>query len=158
MDVSIRVAEERDSGAACEVLRCTITECCTLDHRDDQVILEAWLANKTPENVRSWFNDASSYAVVAEAARGITGVAKMENTGEITLCYIIPEVRFAGVGEALLAELESRGHTLGLRELRLISTKTAHAFYLRNGFETSGPPDSSFAVEGFPMVKVLGMP
>jgi N-acetylglutamate synthase-like GNAT family acetyltransferase len=138
------------------VLRRSITECCAEDHRKDQGMLASWLANKTPENVRKWFSDASSYAVVSEAAGDIVGVAKVENSGEVTLCYILPEVHFTGVGKALLAELESKGRALGLRELRLFSTKTAYAFYLRNGFESSGPPDSSFGVEGFPMFKALG--
>ena len=156
MDALIRVAEERDAEAACQVLRRSITECCLEDHGGDQSLLEPWLANKTPENVREWLNDPSTYAVVAEADGVIVGLAMLLESGEITLCYIVPEVRFSGVGKALLAQLELDGWKRGLGELRLHSTKTARAFYTRNGFEYSGSPESWCGLECYPMVKTLG--
>lgn len=156
MDVLLRVAEERDAEAACAVLRRSITECCSEDHGDDQGRLEPWLANKTPENVREWIGAPSNHAVVAEVDGDIVGVAMMHESGEITLCYLVPEVRFTGKGKALLAELESRARQLELGELRLHSTKTARAFYARNGFVSSGAPDLWHEMECYPMVKYLG--
>jgi len=156
MDVLLRVAEERDAEAACKALRRSITECCSEDHGDDPGLLEPWLANKTPENVQEWVGAPSNHAVVAEAAGDIVGVAMMHESGEITLCYLVPEVRFTGIGKALLAELESRARQLELGELRLHSTKTARAFYARNGFESCGTPDLWHGIECYPMVKYLG--
>jgi GNAT superfamily N-acetyltransferase len=151
----VRVAEERDAEAACHVLRRSITECCSEDHGNDPSRLVPWLSNKTPENLRQWISSANNYAVVAEAGCDIVGVAMMRNSGEITLCYLLPEVRFTGVGRALLAALESKGRELGLREVRLESTKTARQFYLRNGFTPSGASSSCKDIECFPMIKSL---
>lgn len=151
----LRVAEEGDAAAACEVLRRSITECCGDDHGNDQARLAAWLSNKTPENVREWITAQDNHAIVAEVDGAIVGVAMMRQSGEITLCYLVPEVRFTGAGKALLAKLESKGRQLGLPALTLYSTKTARAFYIRNGFQSSGAPDSSYGIESYPMVKTL---
>ena len=156
MNALIRPAEEQDADVACEVLLRSITECCSEDHADDPIRLAPWLENKTPENLRHWIGDPGSHAFVAEADGGIVGVGMMLSTGEITLCYLVPEVRFTGVGKALLAELESKARELGLRQLSLNSTQTASAFYIRNGFEPAGTADSWHGIECYPMVKVLG--
>ena len=156
MDAELRVAKERDAEAACEVLRRSIMECCTEDHLNDQARLEPWLSNKTPDNVRQWIRTQGSYAIVAEVDGAVVGVAMMLESGDITLCYLVPEVRFTGVGKALLAELESKAFQLGLPALTLNSTKTAHAFYIRNGFESSGAPSFWHGIDCYPMVKALG--
>lgn len=151
----IRVATEADVIAACNVLRRSISECCIEDHQNDEARLAPWLSNKTPENVLAWINEPSNTTLVAEVDGEIVGFAAMTDSGEISLCYILPEVRYTGVGKALLAGLESRARELGLPEARLNSTKTAHAFYLRNGFESSGPADSWHGVSCYPMTKKL---
>ena len=156
MDVQIRVAQESDAAGACEVLRRSITECCTKDHGNDQTLLSPWLENKTPENLRQWIGAPGSYGLVAEIQGEIVGVAMMLDSGEVTLCYLIPEVLHKGVGKALLGELESKGRALGLRELRLNSTKTAFDFYSRNGFKSSGAQSMWHGIGCYPMAKVLG--
>lgn len=77
-------------------------------------------------------------------------------TGEVTLCYVAPSVRFNGVGKALLAALEDQAARAGVEALRLDSTRTAKAFYLRNGFVAEGPPVLAFGIENQPMRKELG--
>lgn len=52
--MEIRRATPEDAEAACQVLRRSITELCIADHQGDAQSLAAWLANKTPENVRRW--------------------------------------------------------------------------------------------------------
>lgn len=156
MHAHVRVAREEDAEAACAVLRRSITECCAADHSDDPARLAPWLENKTTENVRQWIADPGSYAIVAEASGNIIGVAAMFVSGEVTLCYLVPEARFTGVGKALLAELESQAKALGLSKLRLKSTKTAHSFYLRNGFTDSGLSATWHGIGCTPMIKALG--
>jgi N-acetylglutamate synthase-like GNAT family acetyltransferase len=47
------------------------------------------------------------------------------------------------VGQAILSALESKAKVWGVRELKLVSTRTARAFYGRHGYEfipeESGP-------------------
>ena len=63
--MEIRDAVLADAPAACAVLRRSITELCTADHRNDSAILERWLANKTPEIVASWIAQPASSMLVA---------------------------------------------------------------------------------------------
>jgi GNAT superfamily N-acetyltransferase len=156
MNATIRVATENDAEAACLVLRRSIAECCAEDHHNDPSLLTAWLRNKTPDNVRNWLRDDRSYGVVAEADGGsLVGFAMLVHSGEVSLCYLVPEARFAGLGRALLEAMEAEARRRGIRELYLDSTKTARAFYLRNGFSASGPPQIAFGIEGYPMRKRL---
>ncbi len=57
---------------------------------------------------------------------------------------------------ALLRAMESHAVHAGLSEIHLSSTATAKAFYLRNGFVQSGPPEVEFGIQGFPLVKQFG--
>ena len=66
--MKIRDAVPADAPAACEVLRGSIIELCAADHRNDPVILERWLANKTPEIVDSWIRQPGNLVLVAVRA------------------------------------------------------------------------------------------
>lgn len=156
MNCLIRKATSEDAQVACAVLRRSISECCIEDHWNDPDILSAWLNNKTPENLASWFSSLANFAVVAVSGKDLVGLGLLSTKGEVLLCYILPEVRFTGVGKALLRELESHATELGLPEIRLSSTATAKAFYLRNGFIPCGTPEVAFGVKAFPLTKQLG--
>jgi len=71
----IRKAREEDAEAACVVLRRSITELCRDDYRGDAPTLAAWLANKTPENVRSWVREPDNHELVADDDGAILGVS-----------------------------------------------------------------------------------
>ena len=155
MDALVRIARESDAPAACAVLRRSIAECCAADHLGDPDLIQPWLSNKTPENVLQWISAESTYAVVAESKSEVVGVAMLLESGEITLCYLLPEVRFKGNGKQLLAALEKQARRLELGSIRLHSTKTAHEFYRRNGFKDSGSSELWHGIESFPMSKLL---
>ena len=53
-NVTIRDAVPDDAVAACQVLKESISRLCVADHGNDPAILNAWLANKTPETVTAW--------------------------------------------------------------------------------------------------------
>ena len=72
--LEVRPAEVSDAVAACTVLRRSIAECCVEDHRQDPAILAAWLGNKTPEMVASWFASPTNYSVVAVQDGVVVGV------------------------------------------------------------------------------------
>jgi hypothetical protein len=63
----IRDAKPSDVEAACDVVRRSITELCTPDHRGDAATLDAWLANKTPEAFAEWATSERHIALVAES-------------------------------------------------------------------------------------------
>src|ERR1700680_3966189 len=52
--MKIRDAVPEDAAAACQAMRRSIAELCAADHRNDPVILERWLSNRTPEIFKSW--------------------------------------------------------------------------------------------------------
>ena len=156
MHVTVRKAITTDAEAACIVLRRSITECCVEDHRNDPEVLSVWLRNKTPENIASWFAAPDNFSVVATYREKVVGVGLLIAKGELALCYVLPEVRFTGVGKSLLSAMESHAMQSGITELRLSSTSTAKAFYLRNGFTPNGTPEIEFGIQAFPLVKQLG--
>lgn len=143
------------AGAACHVVRQSIAGCCALDHRNDPAILTAWLANKTPENLAAWM--AAPGAVAWGAFRldgGMVGFALLTHT-TLALCYALPEALHQGVGRSLLNEAEAGARRLGVDVLGLESTRTAQAFYLRNGYEAVGAVRTWAGLQAQPMRKML---
>jgi hypothetical protein len=69
----IRDAVAADAEAACDVMRRSIAELCTADHRDDPEILAQWLANKHPDIFRGWMAQSRNSFLVAGAPRGNFG-------------------------------------------------------------------------------------
>lgn len=155
MNMTIRNATTADAGAACTVLRRSITECCGEDHHNDPELLSVWLQNKTLENVAVWFSAKENFSVVAISGEQVIGVGLLTEKGELALCYALPEVRFTGVGKALLRAMESHAVHARLTEIHLSSTATAKTFYLRNGFSQSSPPEVEFGIQAFPLSKRL---
>jgi GNAT superfamily N-acetyltransferase len=155
MNTEIRTARAKDAVAACNVLRRSISECCTEDHRNDEAILGAWLGNKTPETVESWFMSPSGYSLVAITDNQLVGVAMLTRAGKIVLCYVAPEQRFTGIGKALLEALEAQAKQWGLATLQVVSTVTAKSFYLRNGYLSGGTTKCVFGIEAISFSKRL---
>jgi GNAT superfamily N-acetyltransferase len=140
MAIKIRLANVSDAGAACDVVRRSITRLCELDHGNDPALIDDWLANKTPDNMASWI--VNSHVFVAEDDGRLLGVASIASSGGITLNYVAPEARFRGISKALLSELERTASELGLRACILESTKTATRFYRAAGYvEQAGGPE-----------------
>jgi GNAT superfamily N-acetyltransferase len=146
MKMEIRVAKPDDAASACKVLRRSISECCADDHRNDAAILSAWLGNKTPETVESWFLSPSNFSLVAVAADEIVGVAMLTRAGKIVLFYVSPEVRYSGTGKALLHGLEAQAREWGLRAIQVDSTISARSFYLRNEFVAGAEKTTCFGI------------
>jgi GNAT superfamily N-acetyltransferase len=153
--MEIRDAAAEDALAACQVMRRSIVELCALDHRNDPTILQNWLANKTPEIVASWIAQPGGSVLVAVDEDAIVA-GGVTDSGEITLNYVLPEARFRGVSCAMLAALEARAVERGNARCTLLSTETAHRFYLANGYTQDGSPAGKFGTSGgYPMSKSL---
>ena len=140
MSITVRTALEEDAVAACEVLRRSIRELCVADHGHDEQVLSAWLANKTPKNVREWICAPSRFSVVAVDGSTVCGFGMMQRDGEIQLCYLVPEVQYRGAGKLMLRALEGQAARWGLTGVSLTSTVTAKRFYERNGYFQTGEP------------------
>jgi GNAT superfamily N-acetyltransferase len=154
MSIAVRTALEEDAVAACEVLRRSIRELCVADHGHDKEVLAAWLANKTPENVRGWIASPSRFSVVAVDGSTVWGFGMVQRDGEIQLCYLVPEVQYRGAGKLMLRALEEQAARWGLTGVFLTSTVTAKRFYERNGFVQTGEPKSVYgAQKTYPMSK-----
>jgi GNAT superfamily N-acetyltransferase len=154
MPITVRPAAEADVGAACDVLRRSIRELCVADHGHDEHVLSAWLANKTPENVRAWISSASSFSVVAVEGAEVRGFGLVQNDGEIQMCYLVPEAQYRGAGKLMLRALEEQAARWRLQGVFLTSSVTAKRFYERNGYVQSGEPKSVYGLRSvYPMAK-----
>ena len=130
--IIIRAAARADAPDISEVLIASITMLCTSDHHDDPAALAAWLANKTLTGVRKWFANSDMKLFVAERDGDIAAVGAIGAGREIRLNYVSPAHRFAGVSKVLLKTMEVE---LGPGEATLTSTKTAHRFHRRMGWQ-----------------------
>ena len=154
--MKIRDATKADAAAACEVLRASISELCVADHHNDPAILGRWLANKTPENVVAWSAHPDASLLLAVDDNAILAVGAVRNDGEITMNYVSPSARFRGVSSALLEALEVRARERGNKNCNLLSTETAHRFYLARGYVGVGTPQGKFGTSSsYPMSKQI---
>jgi GNAT superfamily N-acetyltransferase len=154
--MEIRDAVPDDAAAACQVLRRSIAELCTADHRNDPALVAGWLSNKTVENVGAWIAQPGSSLLVAVEDGAILAVGSVTDAGHITLNYVSPDARFRGVTRAMLQALESRAVERGDTQCTLSSTETGRRLYLTAGYIEQGPPDGKFGLQsGYPMSKQL---
>jgi GNAT superfamily N-acetyltransferase len=147
MSFDIRPALPPDASAACEVLRRSITECCVQDHHDDPAILAAWLGNKHPAMVTSWFESPTNHSLVAVQDGAVVGVALLTGAGKLALCYLLPEAQRQGAGRALLTRAEEQAAALGMKALYLHSTATAEEFFAAHGYRRDGNVRAPYGVD-----------
>lgn len=157
MKIEIRTAQSEDAEQACELLRRAITHCCASDHRNDPDILSAWLGNKTPDNVRTWFDCSSYHCLVALDGRRIQGVSVLTRAGKIMLLYVAPETLAHGVGTSLLKEMETVAQKWGVRSLCVLSTLSAAPFYMRNGFVPGEEKTTAFGIRAMSYIKKIAV-
>jgi hypothetical protein len=147
----------RHAEGAIEVVRRCITELCAADHHDDAALLESWLANKTPEIFQYWLEQPENIVLVAlDDEDTVWAVGACTRSGEITLNHVSPDKRFEGLSLAMINTLESRLRQEKVKRATLMSTQTAHHFYLRRAYFNTG----SVRVDGLgllvqPMAKQL---
>ena len=154
--VEIRDATPEDAAAACHVLRESISRLCVADHQNDPAVLNAWLANKTPEIVAGWATQKGNSLLLAVEGNAVLAVGAVTDAGEIRLNYVAPDARFRGVSRAMLKALEARAAVRGNKRCTLTSTETAHRFYRSAGYIDDGAPTGKFGTAGgYPMSKQI---
>jgi putative acetyltransferase len=155
MGIEIRQATPDDAAAACRLLRQSIEHGCAADHGQRQDVLQAWLGNKTTQNVLTWFSSPSNYAVVAERQgegesgpeRELVGLALLTQAGKLALCYVLPELLRGGVGSSLLGAVEVQARAWNIGKLHMHSPVSASAFFERLGYVNAGKDKSCFGLE-----------
>lgn len=151
MGIDIRQAVPSDAAAACALLRRSIEEGCVADHGRRPDILEAWLGNKTPQNVQAWFASPSNHAVVAEreqdGQRELVGLALLNQAGKLALCYVQPDLLRGGVGSALVASLEAQARAWSIGKLHMHCPASASPFFERHGYVNAGKDKACFGLE-----------
>jgi GNAT superfamily N-acetyltransferase len=155
MGIDIRKAAPTDAVAACTLLRRSIEEVCEPDHRGRPDVLDAWLANKTPETIATWFASPTNHAIVAERDGQLLGLALLTQAGRVALCYVEPGALRIGVGRALLAAVEEQARAWNIRKLNLHSPESSATFYERHGYANAGLEKSCFGLECSLMWKQL---
>jgi len=145
--IEIRKAVPGDATAACELLRRSIEDGCRADHQDQPGVLDAWLGNKTPANVATWFASSTNYALVAESEGQLVGLTLMTPAGKVALCYVQPDALRCGVGRALLGAMEEQARAASISKLFLHSPPGASTFFERHGYNNAGKEKSCFGLE-----------
>jgi GNAT superfamily N-acetyltransferase len=129
MGFDIRQATPDDAPAACALLRRSIEHGCAADHAERPEILQAWLSNKTPHTVATWFGSQTNYAVVAQGAtqgaNELVGLALVNQAGRLALCYVDPAWLRHGVGTALLEAIEAQARAWNISKLHMHSPASA---------------------------------
>ena len=149
----VREATPSDSVEACEVLRRSISEICSLDY-NDQSVIDEWLVNKTESNVKEWIQSVNSYSVVCTNDDLIVGFGVITLEGEVLLIYLVPEALHKGNGKLMLEAMEERTISEGIEEIYTVSSITAKPFYERNGYAENGAPLLVGNIKGdFPLIK-----
>ncbi len=154
----IALAVHADAAEIAAVLVASIGALCAADHKDDPQAIAAWTANKTPDQVRAWIDDAALDVLVSREEEGCAiACVGACNAEWILLNYVAPDFRGRGHSAAMLAALEARIAARGTRTARLMSTETAHAFYSAHGWRDEGRDDCSGAgaLRGHRMAKDL---
>jgi GNAT superfamily N-acetyltransferase len=157
MGFKIRQATPDDAPAACALLRRSIEHGCAADHAARPEVLQAWLGNKTAQNVATWFASPTNYAVVAqrqggagEAAGqddGLVGLALLNQAGRLALCYVHPDFLRHGAGSALLEAIEAQARAWNISKVHMHSPASASTFFERLGYVNAGKDRSCFGLE-----------
>ncbi len=151
MGIELRQATPNDAPAACMLLRRSIEEGCETDHGGRPELLQAWLGNKTTQNVVAWFSSPSNFAVVAEAGAGegreLAGLALLNQAGRLALCYVHPAMLRSGVGAALLDAVEAQARAWNIGKLYMHAPASASAFFERRGYINAGKDKACFGME-----------
>ena len=140
------------------MLRNSIAILCVADHQNKPDLLDPWLANKTIDTYQSWLKSPDRLLKLAWRDGAIAGLGLASTAGEILLNYVAPDARLCGVSSKLLASLEEALAHLGQDKLSLVSTQTAHRFYLSRGWEDDGQPVIDDGMKTHPMHKVIVSP
>lgn len=153
--IAVRAALKADGAAMSAVMTASVAELCGADHHHDPHNIAQWVSNRTPDGVARMMTNPAQRFFVAERHGEIAAVGAVNAEGLVMFNYVSPDHRFAGVSHAMMAHLEAVLRAQGHTEARLVSTTTAHPFYLARGWTDDGPPEVDGFSTSYPMRKAL---
>lgn len=149
----IEIAQQQDSKAILNVIKQSI-ESCSLDHDNNQNVIDEWLSNKTEENIINWINN--SYSYVYKKDNKIVGFILMSKGGVILLNYVLPDYQGDGIGSAMVDFVISLSSSYQIDKIKLESTLTARKFYESKEFVILEETYEHEKLIGFKMERRLG--
>lgn len=155
--VCIRPAILADVGIISRIIERSIRFGCALDHRNDPLIVSAWLRQQSADFIGACLADPHFYLNIALLAGKPVGAGMARLNGDIVFCHVQPESFRRGAGRALMSDLEGWLRIRGGVRAHLNSTRTAEAFYRRMGYLQSAPSTPYQGLHILPMRKRLAM-
>lgn len=129
--ITVRPAEPEEAEAILSLHQASIRAFGPDAYDADQV--QAWARKDGPEYPIS---DPEHRFVVAERDGELAGFGDLHwPESEITAVYVHPDHARAGIGTAILDQLEGAAVERGLDELGLLASKNAVGFYEQAGYE-----------------------
>lgn len=153
--IAVRRAVAADIAAMSAVMTASVAELCAADHHDDPDNIARWVSNRTPDGVARMMARPGHRFFIAERDGDLAAVGAVDAAAMVMFNYVAPWHRFRGVSHALMSHLEQVLKADGHGEARLVSTTTAHRFYLDRGWVDHGPPEIEGFSTSYPMRKPL---
>lgn len=148
--MQVRVATPADAAALPDLHSAAVEAFGPPDYDDHQV--EQWAKRDERSSEDYPIEDDDSHVTVCVRAGAVAGFGELAlQEHEIHAVYVHPDHARAGVGSALLAELEGVARGLGMAELTLQSSLNAVPFYERAGYERVADAESP---GGLPVVEM----
>ena len=131
MEIKIRNGVLKELPEIQNLFSETITFVCCNDY--DQKQIEAW--KSSIENFERWQNlILQQYFIVAELNGKIVGFASLNNGNYIDVLFVHKDFQRMRIAHKLFVELENEAKRLNSPKLTSDVSKTAKAFFERNGF------------------------
>lgn len=157
MEIKIRKATLQDCEALCDIHVSSIRELGKSHYSEEDV--DAWSRGRTPERYEKHIT--GRYVIIAKHNSTSVGFGTLDpTTGEVVQLYIRPGYARKGIGNQILEELLGKAKETGLREVHLVSSLNAEAFYANSGFQSGQKCKHRFPygdeVDCIPMKMQLG--
>lgn len=127
----IELADFKDHQDILAVIEQSILSC-VADHQNEPKNIEAWLSNKTSDQLKMWLQQHIGYSYKID--NRVQGFILFSASGYIFLNYVSPKHQGHGIGSALLHTATTHLNTLQINTLHVESTLTAANFYKNSGF------------------------
>lgn len=110
----------------------TITTICIADYNKQQI--EAWISSV--KNNQRWHEIIiQQFVLIAQRKNKILGFVTLDNKNHVDFLYIHKDYQRQGIASKLYAKIEDEAKQLKQSELTANVSKTARAFFEKNGFK-----------------------